>query len=174
MIWRDIKNFEGRYKVSNTGLVMSYDSLHPNPLTGGFSLKKGRILKSWAERGYQRVGLSVGNKKHKYIYVHRLVAYAFLESVSGKIFVNHKDGNPLNNNIINLEWCTPKENVSHSIKVLNRQGKNCKPVVCSVSERSFQSIKDAKNQLNLKINITTLRRMVAGKEVNKTSLAYAK
>ena len=40
----------------------------------------------------------------------------FIENKDNKPYVNHIDYNPLNNNVTNLEWCTQKENVRHSIK----------------------------------------------------------
>lgn len=60
-------------------------------------------------RGYKTVGI----QKTTYM-VHRLVAKAFLDKPTGKDFVNHKDGNKLNNHVDNLEWCTIKENNQHA------------------------------------------------------------
>jgi hypothetical protein len=61
--------------------------------------------------GYYGVGLS--NIRTKTFQVHRLVAETFIENPENKTHVNHKDKNKLNNNISNLEWCTPKENNIH-------------------------------------------------------------
>lgn len=48
--------------------------------------------------------------------IHRVVAEAFLEEVSGKEFVNHIDGNKQNNCVSNLEWCTFGENLVHAYR----------------------------------------------------------
>lgn len=54
--------------------------------------------------------------KYKIYYIHRLVALTFLENPKNKEFVNHKDGNKLNNILENLEWVTCLENNIHAIE----------------------------------------------------------
>ena len=67
--------------------------------------------------GYNRVGLYAGNNKHKLYYVHRLLAMAFIDNPENKDFINHIDGNPKNNILSNLEWCTKSENGLHAFKL---------------------------------------------------------
>jgi hypothetical protein len=101
-IYKDIEGFNGIYKISNYGNVISYSKYNKN----------GKILLSQkTKQGYLRVHL-----KRKHYSIHRLVAYCFLENPEGNKVVNHKDGNKQNNHVDNLEWVTQSENILHSFK----------------------------------------------------------
>lgn len=72
---------------------------------------KGTVLRS----GHVQVCL-----KGKKYYVHRLVAMKYIKNPEQYKVVNHKDGNPANNNFYNLEWCDQKYNVHHHHKTNKR------------------------------------------------------
>ena len=85
-------------------------------------IKIGDKVKSFINKyGYVEYILSdaAGNKKH--IQAHRIVASLFITNADNKRYVNHIDGNKLNNHISNLEWCTASENENHSYQVLKKQ-----------------------------------------------------
>jgi hypothetical protein len=63
-------------------------------------------------------------KKYKNFRAHRIVCLAFIENPENKPFVNHKDENPSNNKIENLEWITNKENINYSLDLNNRRKNN--------------------------------------------------
>ena len=74
----------------------------------------GRVLKPANNgRGYLFVVL-YKNSKRKHFLIHRLVADAFIPNPENLPQVNHKDENPLNNNVENLEWCTCEYNIQYS------------------------------------------------------------
>lgn len=91
-----------------------------------FSLCSNIILKHIiTENGYSAVSLNTKDNKRIQRKVHRLVMYSF-KYFHGceELQVNHIDGNKLNNNINNLEWVTPKENVNHAINSRLRKSWN--------------------------------------------------
>ena len=67
--------------------------------------------------GYHRVTAQYENGVRRDVLAHRLVAEAFIPNPKNKKEVNHIDGNKLNNNPSNLEWCTHKENMQHASKL---------------------------------------------------------
>jgi hypothetical protein len=66
--------------------------------------------------GYFRVGFYKDGKRIEK-YIHRLLAEAFIPNPQNKDFINHIDGNPSNNTLSNLEWCTKSENAIHAYKL---------------------------------------------------------
>lgn len=114
-IWKDAKNYEGYYEVSNLGRVRRKlgETIYKDGRVAKFSetiLKQG-----FNKKGYLRVYLSVKSKKITRS-VHRLVAETFIENPENKETVNHIDCNKENNTIENLEWLTNKENMQHAFK----------------------------------------------------------
>lgn len=76
--------------------------------------------------GYVRVRLRCSGKSYWFT-VHKLVAIYFIgKPVGDRNQINHIDGNKLNNNDWNLEWCTVEENNEHSTKILGNTGINKK------------------------------------------------
>lgn len=67
--------------------------------------------------GYVRVSLMKKTGGTTYLQIHRIYMMAFKPNNNmEKLQINHIDGNKQNNNLDNLEWVTPKENIAHAIK----------------------------------------------------------
>lgn len=108
-IWKDIPGYNGKYRVSNFGNVLSRNYLN----TG---VDRPLVLKKH-HSGYVFVRLCNGaGIKQKNMTVHILVASAFIPNPFCKPCVNHIDGNKANNRVDNLEWVTYKENTQHAIR----------------------------------------------------------
>ena len=122
--WKDIKGFEGRYQISNTGKVKAIPFKQRYLLRNGkeaFRLTKERLLcLNMINSGYQIVHLYLDNQRSALL-VHRLVAEHFLSSPLSET-VNHKNGIKTDNRIENLEWATYTENHLHAVaNGLNKQ-----------------------------------------------------
>lgn len=98
-IWKDIAGLEGMYQVSNLGRARSLDRtiVYKN---GRKSFYKGKLLNNHVNNGGY-VYVSIRHSKRKAL--HRLVAEAFLPNPDNLPEVNHKDENPANNCVDNLE-----------------------------------------------------------------------
>lgn len=99
---KDVKGYEGRYKVTRDGKL--------------YSVKSKRFIGHLNAYGYYRASLQVGKYKYKTFFIHRLVAEAYIPNPENKPYINHIDGNKTNNCVSNLEWCTPQENIMHAYK----------------------------------------------------------
>ena len=98
-IFKDIKNYEGLYQVSNLGRV--------------YSIRNNKILKPKLNIcGYLSVNLKYKGS-HVTKSIHRLVAQTFIENPYNFPQVNHKDEDKTNNCVDNLEWCSAKYNINY-------------------------------------------------------------
>lgn len=112
----DVKGFEGKYKVSIDGDVISLDRFN----SIGRKIKGRKLSPRIESTGYGFVTLYDGGSIKKWK-IHRLVAEHFIDNPMNKPCVNHKDGDKLNNRASNLEWCTHGENKSHSFVELKER-----------------------------------------------------
>lgn len=127
-IWKEVKNYEGKYEVSNKGRVKSLERA-VNCKGGKTKLNKEKILKNKTNgRNQICVDMFSGNGNPKRLYVSILMAIAFLGHKypnKKKLVVDHKDNNPKNNDINNLQIITHRLNTSKY-----RKGTSKYPGVC--------------------------------------------
>lgn len=112
-IWRLYQEFDF-IEVSTLGRVRTLDRVVSNGK--GTRVEKGMILKQRLnKRGYLRVAFRKDSKLVNKP-VHRLVAQTFIPNPDNLPQVNHKDCNPQNNSVSNLEWCTHEYNIEYREK----------------------------------------------------------
>jgi hypothetical protein len=135
-----IPNFGDMYIVNADGSVFSkYSNKLLNTTDNG--------------RGYFNVKLQYpmeqtgGVKTYKTLYVHRLVAEAFIPNPDNHQQVNHIDGNKANNSLSNLEWCTPLQNTAHaiatgltSLKVSNLDSVDLESILTEIKELGVSNV----------------------------------
>ena len=155
--WRDIKGYEGLYKVSNNGKIYSY-------------YRGGKMMKdAYTVDGYKHINLRKEGKQKCFL-IHRIVALAFIPNPQNLPFVNHKDECKTNNFVCiekdgsvnldnsNLEWCTKKYNNNYgTVKQRSRTSHLnhkalSKPVLCFMEDvfvKEYPSMQEAERQTGI-------------------------
>lgn len=109
-VWKDVVGYEGLYRVSNIGRVMSYDKM----VISGQGAKRfypAALLSELKNTdGYRHNGFYKDNTCRSRM-IHRLVALAFIPNPANKPQINHINGIKTDNRVENLEWCTRSENI---------------------------------------------------------------
>lgn len=113
--WKDIKGYEGLYLISSLGRVLSLRRYRKNG-KGGYYTETKILKPSKTSTGYKKYELNNDGKRETFK-AHRLVALHFVANPYKKKYVNHKDGNKINNAYNNLEWVNHGENVIHSVEI---------------------------------------------------------
>lgn len=111
VVRKPVEGYEGLYWVTQTGEVTNAD---------------GKVMKQYVKKGhatyYKKVAL-YKDGEYKQLYVHRIVAKAFIPNPNNYPQVNHIDEDGTNNNAYNLEWCTHKYNVNYGTAKERRKEK---------------------------------------------------
>lgn len=149
-IWKDIifeendikYNYKNKYMVSSTGKIKNK--------------RTGVILKQYMCKGYLRVSLYT-NGKRKNFFVHRIVAYMFVDNKNKLPYINHKNEIKTDNKVENLEWCTRLYNNkygTHNKKIQNTMEKSVGKAICQYTKdgtfiKEWKTIRQACRELKM-------------------------
>lgn len=106
-LWKPlyINNIKTNYVISKYGNI--------------FNINRNHLMTPYlSNSGYKVVKITIpGINISKNYFLHRLIAQTFIPNPKNLPYINHIDANKLNNNINNLEWCTPEHNVHEAIRL---------------------------------------------------------
>jgi hypothetical protein len=173
IIWKDIIGYEGSYKISNLGEVISLVTRKDKSIMTPFLTPKG----------YLQLKLYKNGKK-KGMSMHRLMAIHFIPNPENKLTVNHINGIKTDYRLENLEWATYSENNKHAfdtglnknsdlqkkVTALNNKKRCSKPILNKSNGDTYLSIADA--AVKLKMSGGHICNMINGKQTNKFNLIY--
>lgn len=154
-LWKPIDGFHNLYEISNKGRIRSCKIInaHKN------------------DRGYIRIALSKEDGARRTYAVHRLVISSFISAAPCETSqVNHKDGNKDNNNIENLEWLTPAENIRHAFENNLCSRKKRRWVINLQNGIFYKNITDAAASIGKTGKY--LRKYLSGERANNTNFIY--
>lgn len=142
-VWKDIQGYEGSYQVSSLGRVRSLgiekSFINQYGSITRYTTKEKILKTSIMKNGYEIIGLGRKSDRKMHL-IHRLVAEAFIPNPDNLPQVNHKDENPLNNCVTNLEYVTSEANCNYG-----KHNKNIKDSLTNndkISQRIVQKSLD--------------------------------
>ena len=134
--WRDVVGFEGRYQVSSFGRVRSL-------------FRYCKVLRGRNSSGYRQVTLFDLQHKRFQVYVHVLVAEAFLSPRGLGMEVNHINHVRADNNLQNLAWVTRAQNVADALPYYRRGEEHCNSRLSEMQVREILKAVERGEQRNI-------------------------
>lgn len=118
--WKDIEGFKW-YQISNLGRVrrLAHSEEYKTRTTVHYKemiltpqvISNNKNIAGEKTKGY--LGIRLNGTQ---LYIHRLVAEAFIDKIDERDFVNHKDEDHYNNTVDNLEWVSILENINYGTR----------------------------------------------------------
>lgn len=135
--WKDVPQYEGFYKVSSFGRLISLNRTITRKNGVKQTLSPNIVRSNDGSSGYNYVSLCKNGHKWK-TPIHRVIALTFLENPENKPVIDHIDGNKQNNKLSNLRWATYSENMSNPVTLEKNHLTWCQ------RSRSVVQLKDGK------------------------------
>jgi len=114
-LWKQIP-FAHLYEVSSLGRIRNIETKKVKKSPNIEKLKKEQTRVRYT----LKTNVKTSKNGLKGFYLHRIIAQTFLENPNNCTDVNHIDGNPYNNTLSNVEWCSRKENMKQFNSQKNR------------------------------------------------------
>lgn len=181
VVRKAVVGYEGYYEVDQFGRVFSLDRV-VTIVDGDRTYEKplsGKQMKQHMHSGGYKVVALTKDGKSKNIFVHRIVAEAFLPNPDNLPMVNHKDEDKTNNFLENLEWCTAAYNRTygkaverHAKKLRGRESEKRKAVIQRGLDGSFMDWHESVTKAAEKMNGSTTAISKACKGERKTAYGY--
>ena len=158
-LWKTIP-FANLYEVSTLGNIRNKKTkiLKKSPDIKKLKEKQTRIRYSL------KTNIKTSKNGMKGFYLHRIIAETFLENPKNYTEVNHIDGNPYNNILSNVEWCSRKENMKQFNSQKNRP---CHTRIVQIINNETNEVEkelkltDVSEYLNIKYATSTLYRLIS-------------
>ena len=131
--WKEILDYDILYEVSDLGRVRTRYNRHKGYTDSYYYLQptdngNGYLCFNWKLNGRQKT-----------VYLHRLVAEAFVMNENGYREINHIDENKYNNSANNLEWCEHLYNCNYGTRNIRAGAKNSRKVECIETKEIFSN-----------------------------------
>lgn len=153
--WKEVLGYDVLYEVSNLGRVRTRYNRYKGYTNSYYYLEPcdnghGYLRFNWKLNGIQKT-----------VYLHRLVALAFLDNKNNYEDVNHKDENKMNNCVENLEWVTHKDNCNYGTRNIRSGSKTAIKIRCVETGEVFNSVKEA--SIKYQVGITAISNCLNGR-----------
>lgn len=159
--WKDIKGFP-HYQINRAGQIKRLDAIITDS-NGIYFFRKGKIISNRKHKnGYIQITLTENGIQYTK-FIHVLLAEAFIPNPNNLCLVNHKDENPSNNSLDNLEWCDYSYNANYSIeKIRKAHEKEQKAVIridrITKEEKEYKGLREAAR--DNKVHHSNIRRVI--------------
>jgi hypothetical protein len=140
--WTAVRGHEGEFEVSNLGRIKSL-ARHVRNGNGQRIVRERIRALGKHPQGYLTIAYKVDSPP---LLVHRVVAQHFIPNPCNKEFVNHLDGNKLNNTVENLEWVTREENEKHALETGLKCSAGSRNSMAKLKEEDVRMIRQMKGK----------------------------